>query len=70
MPVQELIDSVINEDTAYSRQPLELRNQRTYAVKSGVNGLLDVARMTYKEAMADAYQHATELSRRRCSSSL
>ncbi|KAI4918224.1 hypothetical protein J4E90_002605 [Alternaria incomplexa] len=62
-PVQELIDRVINEDTTYARQPLELRNQRTYAVKSGVNGLLDVARTTYKEATEDAYQHSTELSR-------
>ncbi|KAI4618434.1 hypothetical protein J4E80_005032 [Alternaria sp. BMP 0032] len=61
-PVQELIDRVINEDTTYARQPLELRNQRTYAVKSGVNGLLDVARTTYKEATEDAYQHSTELS--------
>lgn len=58
----ELIDHVINEDTAYARQPLELRNQRIYAVKSGINGLLDVARTTYKEASEDAYQHSTELS--------
>ncbi|CAI9635124.1 unnamed protein product [Alternaria burnsii] len=61
-PVQELIDHVINEDTTYARQPLELRNQRTYAIKSGVNGLLDVARTTYKEATEDAYQHSNELS--------
>ncbi|KNG49018.1 dna mismatch repair protein muts [Stemphylium lycopersici] len=61
-PVQELIGRVINEDTTYARQPLELRNQRTYAVKSGVNGLLDVARTTYKEATEDAYHHSTELS--------
>ncbi|KAE8866001.1 hypothetical protein PTNB29_03148 [Pyrenophora teres f. teres] len=61
-PVQELIDSVINEDTTYARQPLELKNQRIYAVKSGVNGLLDVARTTYKEVTEDAYQHSTELS--------
>jgi len=39
---------MINEDTNYAKQPLELRNQRTYAVKSGVNGLLDVARTVYK----------------------
>lgn len=61
--MQDLINSVINEDTIYAKQPLELRNQRTYAVKSGVNGLLDVARTTYKEATEDAYQHSTELSR-------
>ncbi|KAJ9645092.1 MutS protein msh4 [Coniosporium tulheliwenetii] len=63
-PVQELIDGVINEDTTFASQPLDLRNQRTYAVKSGVNGLLDVARQTYKEATEDAYQHVTELSER------
>ncbi|EUC33202.1 hypothetical protein COCCADRAFT_36960 [Bipolaris zeicola 26-R-13] len=62
--VQGLIDLVINEDTTYARQPLELRNQRTYAVKSGVNGLLDVARITYKEATEDAFQHSTELSQK------
>ncbi len=38
-PVQDLINDVINEDTTYAHQPLDLRNQRTYAVKSGVNGV-------------------------------
>lgn len=61
-PIQDLIDRVINEDTAYAKQPLELRNQRVYAVKSGVNGLLDVARTTYKESSEDAYQHCNELA--------
>jgi DNA mismatch repair protein MSH4 len=64
IPIQELIARVINEDTTFARQPLELRNQRVYAVKSGVNGLLDVARTTYKEASEDAYQHCNELSSR------
>jgi DNA mismatch repair protein MSH4 len=62
VPIQSLIDKVINEDTAYAKQPLELRNQRVYAVKSGVNGLLDVARTTFKESSQDAYQHCIELS--------
>ncbi|KAF1996096.1 DNA mismatch repair protein-like protein muts [Amniculicola lignicola CBS 123094] len=61
-PVLDVINEMINEDTTYAKQPLELRNQRTYAVKSGVNGLLDVARTTYKEATEDAYQHCTELA--------
>ncbi|KAF2710446.1 hypothetical protein K504DRAFT_481523 [Pleomassaria siparia CBS 279.74] len=60
-PVQNRIDAMINEDTTYAKQPLELRNQRTYAVKSGINGLLDVARVSYKEASEDAYKHSTEL---------
>lgn len=60
--IQELIDNVLNKDTAYAKQPLDLRNQRIYAVKAGVNGLLDVARLTYKEAMNDTYQHIQDLS--------
>lgn len=59
--IRNLIDETINEDTTYATQPLDLRNQRTYAVKSGVNGLLDVARQTYKEVMTDALQHIDEM---------
>ncbi|KAL8713558.1 MAG: hypothetical protein Q9220_002420 [cf. Caloplaca sp. 1 TL-2023] len=59
--VQTVIDETINEDITYQNSPLDLRNQRTYAVKSGVNGLLDVARQSYKEANADAYQLVTDL---------
>ncbi|KAL9025532.1 MAG: hypothetical protein Q9196_005661, partial [Gyalolechia fulgens] len=59
--VESLIDDTINEDITYQTQPLDLRNQRTYAIKSGVNGFLDVARQTYKEANADAYQLVTDL---------
>ena len=59
--IQKLINEVINEDTTHATQPLDLRNQRTYAVRSGVNGLLDVARQTYKEAMSDALQHIADL---------
>lgn len=31
--IQTMIDDTINEDIAYQNQPLDLRNQRTYAVK-------------------------------------
>ncbi|KAI6788989.1 hypothetical protein KC361_g8743 [Hortaea werneckii] len=60
--IKELIDQTINEDTTFANQPLDLRNQRTYAVKAGVNGLLDVARQTYNEAMSDALQHISQLA--------
>jgi DNA mismatch repair protein MSH4 len=32
-PTIQLIRDVINEDVAYQKTPLDLRNQRTYAVK-------------------------------------
>jgi DNA mismatch repair protein MSH4 len=56
------VDDTLNEDVAYQKKPLDLQNQRTYAVKAGVNGLLDVARQTYKEANQDAYELMTDLA--------
>ncbi|KAI1190974.1 muts domain V [Nemania serpens] len=62
-PVTDIITTTINEDVTAMKTPLDMRNQRTYAVKSGVHGLLDVARQTYKEATEDVYQHVDELSK-------
>ncbi|KAI4200951.1 MAG: hypothetical protein LQ346_002277 [Caloplaca aetnensis] len=56
-----LIDDTINEDITYQSQPLDLRNQRTYAIKAGQHQFLDVARQAYKEANSDAYQLVTDL---------
>ncbi|CAB4399972.1 unnamed protein product [Rhizophagus irregularis] len=51
--LEERINDVINEDITYVKSPLALRNQRCYAVRAGFNGLLDVARQTYKETVDD-----------------
>ena len=59
--VENLIDNTINEDTTYQSQPLQLRNQRTYAVKAGINGLLDVARRTYQESNNDVIKYVSDL---------
>ena len=32
-PTRALISTVINDDVSYQKTPLDLRNQRTYAVK-------------------------------------
>lgn len=52
--VQSLIDYAINPDVGYSLNATDLRNQRVYAIKSGTNGFLDVARQSYFEYTADA----------------
>ncbi|KAI1105460.1 DNA mismatch repair protein-like protein MutS [Jackrogersella minutella] len=62
-PVTDLIANTINEDVTAMKSPLDMRNQRTYAVKSGVHGLLDVARQTYKEATEDVHQHVEDINR-------
>ncbi|OTA69657.1 DNA mismatch repair protein-like protein Muts [Hypoxylon sp. EC38] len=62
-PVVDLIANTVNEDVTAMKSPLDMRNQRTYAVKSGVHGLLDVARQTYKEATQDVHQHIAEINK-------
>ncbi|KAI0135347.1 muts domain V-domain-containing protein [Daldinia grandis] len=61
-PAMDLIAATINEDAVATKSPLDMRNQRTYAVKSGVHGLLDVARQTYKEATVDVHQHIENIN--------
>ncbi|KAL9091780.1 MAG: hypothetical protein Q9159_001295 [Coniocarpon cinnabarinum] len=60
-PVEALISSVINDEVKYSKQPLDLRYQRVFAVRSGTNGLLDVARTTYQEGSQDVVDYVNEL---------
>ncbi|GAW14311.1 hypothetical protein ANO14919_037120 [Xylariales sp. No.14919] len=60
--VMKVITETINDDVTAMKAPIDIRNQRIYAVKSGVHGLLDIARQTYKEATEDVYQHVDELS--------
>ncbi|PGH10635.1 hypothetical protein AJ79_05349 [Helicocarpus griseus UAMH5409] len=59
--IADLIDTTLNEDVTYQSRPLDLRNQRTYAIKAGINSLLDVARQTYKEANNDVVELASRL---------
>ncbi|OTB06751.1 hypothetical protein M426DRAFT_20846 [Hypoxylon sp. CI-4A] len=61
-PITDLITVTINEDVTAMKSPLDMRNQRTYAVKSGVHGLLDVARQTYKEATEDVHHHVENIN--------
>ncbi|KAJ5924291.1 hypothetical protein N7466_008478 [Penicillium verhagenii] len=59
--VEQLIEDALNENVTYQSKPLDLRNQRIYCVKAGVNSLLDVARQTYKESNADAVELVSKL---------
>ncbi|KAJ3167556.1 MutS protein msh4 [Geranomyces variabilis] len=60
--IRERIYEVINEDVTFQKNALGLRNQRCYAIKAGFNGLLDVARQTYKETTNDVYDMVTSYS--------
>ncbi|KAK5204347.1 MutS protein msh4 [Exophiala xenobiotica] len=60
--VETLIRETLNEDVHYSTKPTDLRNQRVYAIRAGVNGFLDVARQTYKEINDDVFQMVEQLN--------
>ncbi len=53
---------VIEPDVTYTRTPLDLRNQRTFAVKAGISGMLDVARQTYKELTEEIHSHVDQIN--------
>jgi hypothetical protein len=43
--IAKLITDTLNEDVAYSTQPIELRNQRVYAIKVTIIGVYQVPSM-------------------------
>ncbi|KAH7150268.1 muts domain V-domain-containing protein [Dactylonectria estremocensis] len=58
----EKIRNTIEADVTYMKSALDLRNQRTFAVKAGISGMLDVARQTYKELTEEIHKHVDELN--------
>jgi DNA mismatch repair protein MSH4 len=58
----DMIRRTIEADVTYVKSPLDLRNQRTFAVKAGISGMLDVARQTYKELTEEIHKHVDELN--------
>lgn len=61
--IEEHINKYINEDCIWASSNLELENQRSYAVKSGANGLLDVSRQIYKNTIDEIMQEFEDISR-------
>ena len=59
--MEALVRYALNDDVSYAKQTAELRNQRVYAIRAGVNNFLDVARQTFKEVNDDVNTHADEL---------
>lgn len=60
--IEELIRYALNDDVGYAHKAADLRNQRVFAIRVGVNGFLDVARTTYKEINQDVTDLAAQLS--------
>lgn len=52
--IQELINYAISPDVFYSQNALDLTNHRVFAIRSGTNAFIDVARQHYNELIQDA----------------
>ncbi|KAK6465224.1 DNA mismatch repair protein MutS [Scheffersomyces coipomensis] len=58
----ELINESISEDCSWVSGSLELRNQKSFAVKSGKNGLLDISRQLYQSILNEVSQEVHDLA--------
>lgn len=47
------IESLLTDSTKYSKSIAEMRHQECFAVRSGVNGLLDICRKSYIESLEE-----------------
>lgn len=56
------ISTVIEPDVTFAKSALDIRNQRTFAVRSGIDGMLDVCRQTYKENTEEIHEHVDMLN--------
>lgn len=56
------IGTVMEPDVTYTRSALDLRNQRTFAVRSGISGILDVSRQAYKELTEEIHGYVEKLN--------
>ncbi|KAM3510919.1 hypothetical protein MY11210_005457 [Beauveria gryllotalpidicola] len=60
--MSQKIHTVLESDVAYTRSALDLRNQRTFAVRSGISGVLDVSRQAYKELTEEIHHYVEQLN--------
>lgn len=61
LPILNRVRAVIEADATAMSSPLDMRNARTFAVRSGINGMLDVARQTYKELTTEIHLHVEDI---------
>jgi DNA mismatch repair protein MSH4 len=47
------INELLTEQSSYSKSSQEMRFQECFAIKTGINGLLDVARKSYLQAIEE-----------------
>eukprot|EP00835_Amoeboradix_gromovi_P003464 NODE_230_length_13723_cov_0.393570.p2 type:complete len:787 gc:universal NODE_230_length_13723_cov_0.393570:6935-9295(+) len=56
------LDLVISDDVIFEKSAIGARNQKIFAIKPEIDGMLDVARQMYQESINDVYELSTDYS--------
>ncbi|KAK4239418.1 hypothetical protein C8A03DRAFT_42962 [Achaetomium macrosporum] len=62
-PIAELIERTVEEGATYSKAPIDVRNNRLWALKAEPNGVLEQARELYRGFTNDLHQYVEELNK-------
>jgi DNA mismatch repair protein MSH4 len=57
--MEDAINAVLTESTTFSKSMHEMRHQECFALRTGLHGLLDVARKTFLQTVEDLYKVST-----------
>ncbi len=60
---RDVIGPIFSDSSKYSKGSTSLKNQECFAVKSGIDGMLDLARHTYFQCVQDIHQLAETYAR-------
>ncbi|KAL8388866.1 hypothetical protein RB595_008986 [Gaeumannomyces hyphopodioides] len=60
--VLDIIDKHADKDAQFSQTPLERRTQTIYAIKAGLNPVLDLARKAFAEQQDNVHKHVSEFN--------
>lgn len=59
--IKGIVNTYINDDCCWATSPLEIQNQKCYAVRAGTNGLLDISRQIYQKLTDEVMEHIRKL---------
>ncbi|KAL2021370.1 hypothetical protein VTK56DRAFT_7235 [Thermocarpiscus australiensis] len=62
-PICDLIGETIEQDATYSKAPIDIRNNRLWAVKAEPNGVLERARQLYRERINEMHEYVEGLNK-------
>ncbi|KAH6854069.1 muts domain V-domain-containing protein [Chaetomium sp. MPI-CAGE-AT-0009] len=62
-PIASFIEESIEQDAIYSKAPIDIRNNRMWAVKAEPNSVLEGARQMYRDRTNEMHQYVEDLNK-------